>query len=512
MLIHHFLEYYARNFPDSPFLTRDGKSVSYGEANRQANLLANGMLNLGIGKGQRVSILGENSLEHLILLIAAGKIGAITVPLNIRLAPVELVAVLNDADARLLLAMDKSMQDKLQAIRSELPQGCEVIASQNQWTDWLQQQQDSQPAINVAPDDAFMQVYTSGTTGTPKGVVSSHRNVVTECQMNTSLMNQRPGPGSADLVCAPFFHVGGTGWALMSIFSGTEIILHSGFNAAAVVTDIERYPIHSIFMVPAMINEVLQLPGIEQQDFSNLNYIVYGASPITEPVLRRALDVFKVDFIQMYGMTETTGTVLNLSPEDHRLALQTQPHLLKSCGRPSVSVQIKVVDESGNELPAKEVGELWIKSPTNMKAYHNLPEETASSITNGWVHTGDACYLDEQGYVYLEGRIKDMVISGGENIYPNEVENVLAHHSAIHDVAVIGIPDKKFGEALLAFVELKPDMSLNTDEMIAFCRGRIAGYKIPRQLQVIEEIPRNPSGKILKRELRESFWSDVRLE
>jgi acyl-CoA synthetase (AMP-forming)/AMP-acid ligase II len=200
--------------------------------------------------------------------------------------------------------------------------------------------------------------------------------------------------------------------------------------------------------------------------------------------------------------------VVNLTPDDHRRALAGKPELLRSCGRPSVGVQIKIMDLEGRECPIGEVGEIWVRSDTNMLHYYNLPQATAENLTDGWIHTGDAGYLDGEGYLYLKDRIKDMVVSGGENIYPVEVENALAKHDAVADVAVIGVPDNQYGEALLAFVVTKPGTSLDIETMIAFCRDKIAGYKIPRQLQVVKELPRNPSGKILKKILREPYWQD----
>jgi acyl-CoA synthetase (AMP-forming)/AMP-acid ligase II len=296
---------------------------------------------------------------------------------------------------------------------------------------------------------------------------------------------------------------------LISLYGGVHVILHKAFDPAVLVTDIENYPINSVFMVPAMMMAVLALPDIEQRNFDNLNQIYYGASPISESVLRKAMDVFGAEFVQMYGMTETTGSIVNLTAADHALALQGRPELLRSCGRASVGAEVKVMDLNGNEVPRGEVGEIWVKSDTNMQTYHNLPEETAANLTDGWVHTGDAGIMDEEGYLFLKDRMKDMVVSGGENIYPVEVENALAGHPAVLDVAVIGVPNDKFGEALLAFVVARDGQTLALDEMIEFCRDKIAGYKIPRQLQIVEELPRNPSGKILKKDLRKPFWEGV---
>ena len=513
MLVHQFAEYYARNFPNNPCLTQAGHTTSYGELNALANRLANGLLAHGIQQGQRIAIIGENSLEHLLVFLAAGKIGAVAVSLNYRLAPAELSYIINDAAAGALLVLDDGMLDTLTALRGDLPEDIRIFSrgapDSIHWDDWLQQHSEVAPDVTVAEDAAFLQMYTSGTTGNPKGVVVNHRSICTQLMMNTILMPHRGGPGAADVVCAPLFHIGGAGSVLGGLYAGIEILLHKTFDPAAVVADIENYPVNGIFMVPAMIMAVLNLPGIEQRDFSQLKQVYYGASPISESVLRRAMEVFGARFVQMYGMTETCGTVVNLSPADHDRALAGEPELLRSCGRPSVGVRIKVMDNEGQELPNGEVGELWVHASSNMQGYHNLPEETEKNLTDGWVHTGDAGYRDDEGFIYLKDRIKDMVVSGGENIYPVEVENALAHHKAIVDVAVIGVPDDKYGEALLAFAVLKPGTELGVEEMIEFCRERIAGYKIPRQLKIIPEMPRNPSGKILKKELRKPYWEGV---
>ena len=513
MLVHHFLEYYARNFPDNPCVTQEGVTTTYGEMDRLANRLANGLLSLGIGKGERVCILGENSREHIALFEAACKVGAVTVSLNYRLAPAELAFIINDAQSRVLLMLDSGFSDTLDKLRGDLPQDFNLLTrglpDSLDWDSFIAGQSDAHPGVDVQPTDPFFQLYTSGTTGNPKGVVSTHANFVAEAMMNTTFIPHRPNPDSADIVCAPMFHVGGAGSSLVSIYAGSEILLHKAFDPAQVVSDIENFPVSSVFLVPAMMMAVLQLPDIESRDFSGLKQVYYGASPISESVLRRAMEVFEADFVQMYGMTETCGTVVNLSPADHMKALAGRPELLLSCGRPSVGVQARIMTPEGKECPRGEVGEIWILSDSNMVGYYNLPEATASSLTDGWVHTGDAGYMDEEGYIFLKDRIKDMVVSGGENIYPVEVENAIAHHPSVADVAVIGVPDDKFGEALLAFVVVNSGASLELDEMIDFCRERIAGYKIPRKLELIEEMPRNPSGKILKKELRKPYWEGV---
>jgi acyl-CoA synthetase (AMP-forming)/AMP-acid ligase II len=444
--------------------------------------------------------------------MAASKIGAVSVPLNYRLAPAELAFVLRDSNARALLVVE-GMEGVLQALRELISRETVVIARDQPdslpWDTWLEQFPPTSPRVEIDKDEPFIQLYTSGTTGNPKGVVSSHYNILTLTMMNVICSPHRPSVGSAGIICAPLFHIGGAGSAVAGLYNGQHTLLHRVFDPQRVVEDMEQHPVGSIFMVPAMIMAVLQIPGIETRDFSKLKQIFYGASPISETVLRKAIEVFQCDFVQMYGMTETTGTVVNLSPQDHQRALEGKPELLRSCGRPSVGSEVAVMDLEGREVATGEVGEIWLKSETNMLQYFNLPEATSANLTDGWVHTGDAGYLDDEGYLYLKDRIKDMVVSGGENIYPVEVENALAKHEAVQDVAVIGVPDEKFGEALLAFVVTRPEMNLSVDDMVDFCRDKIAGYKIPRQLEIIDELPRNPSGKILKKILREPYWEGV---
>ena len=511
MFIHDFLEYYARNNSDAPCVSQGGLTLSYADVDGGSNQLANGLLKLGVGKGERVAVLGENSPAHFLLFMAVAKIGAVAVPLNYRLAAAELAFIINDAEVKVLIVLE-GLEQTLQALKPQLSSDVTILVrgvdGDQDLDRWLGSQSAAKPVLPVSDTDAFIQLYTSGTTGNPKGVVCSHRNAVSLVIMNNASTPVRPSAGMEGIICAPLFHIGGAGSVFMGLYTGQHTLLHQMFDPNKLVADIENHTVTAVFMVPAMIAAVLQMPDIEKRDFSKLQQIFYGASPISETLLRRALEVFQCEFVQMYGMTETTGSIITLSAEDHRRALAGDVGLLRSAGRASAGAEAKIISPSGDQLELGEVGEICVKSPTNMLEYFNLPDATRETLQDGWVRTGDAGYMDAQGYIYLKDRIKDMVVSGGENIYPVEVENAIAKHAAVVDVAVIGVPDEKFGEALLAFVVLTADQKLSCDDLVEFCRDKIAGYKIPRQLELIDELPRNASGKILKKILRAPFWKD----
>ncbi|MFK8021560.1 MAG: long-chain-fatty-acid--CoA ligase [Pseudomonadales bacterium] len=509
MLLQDYLAFYSRDKPEQPCVTSAGVVKTYAEMEALSNRLGNALLDLGIRKGDRIAVIGENSIEHLLMFIAAAKTGAVFVSFNYRLAAAELEYVVRDSDAKILVVL-KGMEGTLDAVRELLPKEVRLmsngIAGLKDLNELSRNYPSSTPVCQVDQHDPLLQLYTSGTTGYPKGVVTSTFNLISLCHMRVAASAHRENAGDCGIVCAPLFHIGGMASVSIAMYVGQHTLLHESFDPERIVDDIETNSVINVFMVPAMISAVLQIPGIRDRDFSKLKQISYGAAPISETLLCEANDVFQCDFAQIYGMTETTGTVVALSVEDHKRALAGKPELLLSCGRPYPGALAKVMSADGSELPKGTVGEIWLKAPSNMQGYHNLPQATSESLTDGWVHTGDAGYMDDEGYLYLKDRIKDMVVSGAENIYPVEVENAIAKHESVRDVAVIGVPNEKFGEALLAFIVLKPDTSLTVDELIIFCRDKIAGYKIPRQMELLEELPRNPSGKVLKKILRAPYW------
>lgn len=512
MLIHHYVEYYARNYPDVSCITLSDRTVNYAEFNARTNRLAYALIATGVAKGDRVAILGRNSIEHVMLVIAAAKIGAVMVSLNWRLAVDELDYILKDARAKVLIALDEILSETTDALSERLGASVRVFSPSKDnsvWEDWLAPHPENNPECLVAPEDICLQLYTSGTTGRPKGVMASHFNVLSQFQMNTAALAYRPSYGEVELVTAPLFHIGGIGSVVIPLCSASHILLHQEFDPQAIINDLHEYGVKGIFMVPAMIAAVLSVPECRSKPFVELKQIYYGASPISESLLKEAMEVFGADFVQMYGMTETTGTIATLSAEDHKQAVAGKPELLRSCGRPSVGAFMKIIGEDGSELPDGDVGEFCIKADCNMVGYYNLPDKTEETLIDGWIHTGDAGYRDAEGYFYIKDRMKDMVVTGGENVYPAEVENVLDGHERVREVAVIGIPDEKYGEALLAVVATVDGKELPVEEMVEYCRGKIAGYKIPRQNKLVDLLPRNPSGKVLKTVLREPYWANV---
>ena len=504
--------------PDIVALIQDGEELTYAALEHRSNQIANGLASLGVGFGDRVALIAENTIDQALVYVAASKLGAVTVPLNYRLSPPELAYIIQDAKAKVVMVLDAQFIAAISDCEYSnvfnphfLSVGGGFSAQWRAWLPWVEQQSSEPIDIQASESDPVIQLYTSGTTGNPKGAVLIHKNFIFLSEVGSEERGETIGITS--LITAPLFHIGGGGSLMIALLTGMTVVLQRAFDPLKFVEAIEQYGLKNVFMVPAMINAVLTMvPNCRERDFSNLERITYGASPITEALLREAMEVFGCEFCQAYGMTETCGVTALLTPEDHVLALSGRPELLTSCGRAVDSIDMDVVDGDGNSVAPGEIGEIIIRSPSIMSGYWNLDDETQKTIRGGWLHTGDSGYRDSDGYYYLRDRIKDMVISGGENIYPLEVERVLVRHAAILDVAVIGIPDEKYGEALLAVCVLVEGASLTTKEVVEHCRDHLAGFKIPRELAFMDILPRNASGKILKKDLRKLYGDKTVLQ
>ncbi len=500
--------HHAKARPDRVAIHFEGRRLSYGELDRRTNRVANGLIAEAVGRQGRIAILSKNVPAFFELWFGAAKANVVLVPVNFRLAPPEVAYVVEDAGAELLFVgadfyplVDKVAQE-LKSVRRiialEGPHG-----SWENYADWLARQRESDPAVDVAATDCAIQLYTSGTTGHPKGAQLSHANLLT---LLPGALRQFGNwhDNDVNLVCMPLFHIGGSGWALVGFYRGVASVLMRDPDPAAILRLIPEFRITKAFVVPALILFMLQAPQCRSTDFSSLELIVYGASPAPVELVRNAIKVFGCGLAQVYGLTETTGAITYLPPEDHD---EHVPERLKSCGKAMAGVELRVVDANDKEVAVGTVGEIVCRSPQVMLGYWNQSEATSKAIRNNWFHSGDAGYLDRDGYLYIYDRVKDMIISGGENIYPAEVENALFSHPGVADVAVIGVPDDKWGEAVKAFVVRKPGAEVTAEALMTYARERIAGYKVPRSIDFVDALPRNPTGKILKRELRKPYWA-----
>jgi acyl-CoA synthetase (AMP-forming)/AMP-acid ligase II len=514
MRVHDGARFYVRNQPDVTFGIEGDRAVSWGEAGERIERFAAALAASGVGRGIRFGYLSKNSVDMATMFIAAASCGAVPVPLNYRLAPAEWAFIVNDARCAIVLAQSAYV-DALESVRSDCSDVTTWVAMGDNgalpagWTPanrWVAAG-GAAPADRVTPDDVLYQMYTSGTTGRPKGVLLSHRNVMTNIEQVSMTWTHRLAPGDRLLVCAPMYHASGAVSAIAAAMFGTTLVVHADFDPAAVVDALSDGGVVNTVLVPVMIQACLSVPGADRRDYSRLRTISYGAAPISDALMRRALDVLGCELVQGFGQTEATSCITMLTTADHEKARAGQPELLSSVGRPLPGTEVRVVDPATDEeVPPGTVGEIVTRGPQVMHGYWNAPEQTAQTLRGGWLHTGDAGFVDDDGYVYIRDRIKDMIVTGGSNVYSVEVEVVLADHPAIADVAVIGIPDPQWGERVTAVVVARDGATLTLEDIQEHCRARLGGYKIPRRLEVVDVLPRNASGKVLKNVLREPFW------
>ena len=486
------------------FLDRE---TTYEELNIYSNQIANGLISLGCKPDSRIAYYGKNSDYFFEFLIGTLKSNTVAVGVNWRLAPPEVSYVLNDSKSEVLF-VGEEFYPIIDQILEDLPNVKKVIAVDGNHTkhedfiSWRDFQECASTGLKSSDQDDILQLYTSGTTGHPKGVQLTNRNFAAA---NESIDGIVPfEEGTTNLVCMPGYHVAGTNWGIWGYIFGCRNIIIADIDPGLILELIEQEKIRSTLFVPAVILFLISHPNALSTDFSSLNFVLYGASPIADDTIIKAKEIMQCDLYQVYGLTETTGAITIMMPEDH----DPKRGKLRSCGKALKGVELKVVDENGKELKTGEIGQVISKSDLNMKGYWNKPDATKESIVDGWFYSGDAGYFDEENYLFIHDRVKDMIVSGGENIYPAEVENALMSHEKILDAAVVGIPDEKWGEAVKAFVVLS-DSSLDEDQIISYTRTKIAGYKCPRSINFISELPRNPSGKILRRELRDPYWKGI---
>jgi len=501
---------YAAERPDAAAMKFEGRTTRYQTLDAHSNQVANALIAAGVKAGDRVGYLGKNTDYFFELMFGAAKMGAVTLPIGWRLAAGEVAHIVRDGDVALLF-VGAEFDELAEAAVAQAGRAVRLIAVESEGEDgfaaWRDAESADAPQIDIAPSDVALQLYTSGTTGRPKGVMLSHDN----------LLGMWSAAGDEDfswfqwdaddvcLVAMPVSHVGGTSWAIISFLYGASALIVREFNPPQILQLMAPERISKLFLVPAALNFLIQMPGAREVDYSRLKVIFYGASPIPLDLLRACIDVFGCKFAQQYGMTEAAGTIVYLPPEDHDGEGNQR---MRSAGLPMPGVELKIIDGEGNALRADAVGEICVRSGCVMKGYWNNEAATRETIdAHGWLRSGDAGYLDEDGYLYIHDRVKDMIISGAENIYPAEVESAIFGHPAIAEVAVIGVPDATWGEAVKAVIALKPGEEASEAEILSFARTRIGGFKVPKSVDFVEALPRNATGKVLKTKLREPYWS-----
>jgi len=500
-------------FPDNEAFTRGPERVTFKRFNERVNALVHGLQSRGITKGDVIGALSWNCLEYCVVFGAAMKGGYIIAHFSPRLKAEELVDIINDSEAKALF-LGPELAEAVESIRDRLPK-TELMTVFGEargpilaYEELISGQSEEEPDVQVTEDDPLVIFYTSGTTGTPRGAIYTHRQKLENGVIKAVDLGLEFG--DRHLVVLPMFHVGGDShiWPFF-ITGGCNVLMpRPSFDPAETLKAINDERVTDVQIVPTQLVALLHLPDIKTYKFPHLKRIWYAASPMPTEVLRQGLAIFGPVFLQGYGQTESGPHVTVLKKIDHRDVRDSHdgPNLLASCGHPSMGVHVRVVDDAGQDVKIGEIGEIIIKSRRIMTEYWRRPEETADTLRDGWLYTGDMGYYDERGFIYIADRKKDMIITGGENVFPKEVEDVLYRHPAVKEAAVIGIPDEYWVERVHALVVLKPNAQATQEDIISFCGQHIARFKTPKGVEFVESLPKSPQGKILKREIRKNYW------
>ncbi|MCR1786337.1 AMP-binding protein [Nocardioides carbamazepini] len=501
-----YLRINARRFPDRPcFVEAGGAAFSYREVNSRVNRLADALTSRGVRKGSRIAILAVDCVAFYEVILATLKLGATYVPLNNRLTDAEVRTLLRRAEPSMLFVGGRYL-DTAHAVLPDVGSVDHLVAfdgdAELTYDALLAEGADAEPEVRVDDTDIVGLAFTSGTTGLPKAVMQSHGML--KSLIGIQEVEYEYLPGEFRYTASPAFHISGQAITLGHVKRGYTTLVLPQFNAATTLSWMGA-GLTGCFLVPTMIRRVLDEPGVADVDFSRFRSIIYGAAPMPPAMLREAMDVFGCRFIQAFGASTEGGLQTVLTSADHLRAAAGEPHLLGSVGRPVGAVDVRIVDADDNDVNVGEVGEIISRSDAVMSGYLEMPEQTAHTLRDGWFRAGDLARQDAEGFFYLAGRSKDMIIRGGENIYPIEIETVIAEYVGVSNVAVVGRPDDYWGEVVVAFVTLHDGAGVDTEALRAHCREHLAAYKVPAEVVVVPEMPLNASGKILKRTLRDEM-------
>jgi acyl-CoA synthetase (AMP-forming)/AMP-acid ligase II len=494
------LAHHAERSPDRAITVFEGEATTYGEMATRARALATGLHERGVGPGQVVAVLSYNCPEFIETVFAANYLGAIAMPINWRLAAAEVRYILEHSEAGALVC-DEALVDLANAATTGIePTLVRASIAPDPPTGWaaLAELRATAHAVDQVPtdaDDVHRLMYTSGTTGRPKGVMITHANLAWKNLAH--LVEFGFNADDLGLACGPLYHVGALDLTTTTLIAaGATTIIHRVFDATAVVDELEGSKVTAVWLAPAMVNAIMALPDVEQRDLSSVRVVINGGEKMPIPLIERIQRVFpSAWFADAYGLTETVSG-------DTFLDRANIVKKLGSVGRPCVHLELQVWDDQGQPVPAGDRGEIVMRGPKIFKGYWRDAEATDRAFAGGWFHTGDIGVLDNDGYLFIVDRLKDMIVSGGENIAGSEVERVLYEHDAVLEVAVVGRPDDRWGEVPVAFVVLRPGESVAAEELLAHCAAQLAKFKVPKDVTFLEALPRNPSGKVLKRDLR----------
>jgi acyl-CoA synthetase (AMP-forming)/AMP-acid ligase II len=512
MTVGEMLTRNANKFPTKKAVVSEEVSIDFNTLNDRVNRLANALVKKGLKKGDRIGVLIHNCHQFIEIYFAAAKTGGIFCPYNNHLKQWELKDIIDYSTPRFLF-IDKDFSGMINALKHDLTSVETYICLQKvdgaYWNDYeamFAQSDAGEPGIKILEDDIQSIIFTAGTTGRPKGAMRTHRHLMSDA--TASAIDLRVGYDEKVLITFPMYHVACEDNIVRhSLLSNTIYTKREGgFNPPEVLEYIAKEKISRIQLVPTMIHSLIQVPDVSKYDLSSLKLILYAGSSMPVELLKKALAIFPCGFAQLYGQTESGPFTTVLKPEDHiQDGTEKSVARLASSGKPALNYEVRIVDDSDNDVPIGEVGELIVRSEAMMIGYWQMPEETEKKLKNGWLHTGDLAKFDEDGYVYIVERKGDMIISGGVNVYPREIEEVLYRHPAVSEASVIGLPDEHWGEVVKAVIVLKSGAKATEDEIKDFCGKNLAGFKKPKSVDFWKELPKSPQGKILKKDIRKHY-------